>query len=223
MLFPVVAPLFLKETHGKKRKKHHSWTPPPMPPSPQEIFGFIKGLLTTIIPLNIALVQRQKIANCPPFPWNKQRIKGHSLTFCNCLLISPCRMLRRTLRSKWDSGTGRRWRWCRLLRHEKPTKEPTSDVSWVGSYPPSHHQGEPRKKPSYFPLHWMVNRDPYNGLWNNPYIPGSCNPLYNPTNQVFFIAQVTLHSLKLTVPENQWLEDEMSFLIIPCLTGQINC
>ena len=25
-------------------------------------------------------------------------------------------------------------------------------------------QGEPRKKPSYFPLYWMVNRDPYNGL-----------------------------------------------------------
>ena len=23
---------------------------------------------------------------------------------------------------------------------------------------------EPRKKPSYFPLYWMVNRDPYNGL-----------------------------------------------------------
>ena len=23
---------------------------------------------------------------------------------------------------------------------------------------------EPRKKPSYFLLYWMVNRDPYNGL-----------------------------------------------------------
>ena len=23
---------------------------------------------------------------------------------------------------------------------------------------------EPRKKPSYFPFYWMVNRDPYNGL-----------------------------------------------------------
>ena len=23
---------------------------------------------------------------------------------------------------------------------------------------------EPRKKPSYFPLYWFVNRDPYNGL-----------------------------------------------------------
>ena len=23
---------------------------------------------------------------------------------------------------------------------------------------------EPGKKPSYFPLYWMVNRDPYNGL-----------------------------------------------------------
>ena len=25
-------------------------------------------------------------------------------------------------------------------------------------------QIEPRKKPSYFPLYWMVNRDPYDGL-----------------------------------------------------------
>ena len=24
--------------------------------------------------------------------------------------------------------------------------------------------GEPRKKPSYFPLYWLVNRDPVNGL-----------------------------------------------------------
>ena len=23
---------------------------------------------------------------------------------------------------------------------------------------------EPRKKPSYFPLYWLVNRDPYNDL-----------------------------------------------------------
>ena len=23
---------------------------------------------------------------------------------------------------------------------------------------------EPRKKPSYFPLYWLVNRDPYSGL-----------------------------------------------------------
>ena len=23
---------------------------------------------------------------------------------------------------------------------------------------------EQRKKPSYFPLYWLVNRDPYNGL-----------------------------------------------------------
>ena len=27
-----------------------------------------------------------------------------------------------------------------------------------------HPSTEPRKKPSYFPLYWLVNRDPYNGL-----------------------------------------------------------
>ena len=32
------------------------------------------------------------------------------------------------------------------------------DIRFVGK---SH---EPRKKPSYFPLYWLVNRDPYNGL-----------------------------------------------------------
>ena len=36
---------------------------------------------------------------------------------------------------------------------------------------------EPRKKPSYFQLYWLVNRDPYNGLLKS---------LYNPTNQGFF-------------------------------------
>ena len=28
---------------------------------------------------------------------------------------------------------------------------------------------EPRKKPSYFPLYWLVNRDPYNGLLKSLY------------------------------------------------------
>ena len=32
--------------------------------------------------------------------------------------------------------------------------------------------------------YWLVNRDPYNGLWNNPLY--KYNPLYNLTNQVFF-------------------------------------
>ena len=36
-----------------------------------------------------------------------------------------------------------------------------SDQSWKGSLPLSY---EPRKKASYFPLYWLVNRDPYNGL-----------------------------------------------------------
>ena len=30
--------------------------------------------------------------------------------------------------------------------------------------PRTHISIEQRKKPSYFPLYWMVNRDPYNGL-----------------------------------------------------------
>ena len=30
-------------------------------------------------------------------------------------------------------------------------------------------QCEPRKKPSDFPLYWLFNRDPYNGLLQSPY------------------------------------------------------
>ncbi len=45
---------------------------------------------------------------------------------------------------------------------------------------------EPRKKPSYFPIYWMVNRDPYSGLLYSPYNWVGFHPLYNPTNQGFF-------------------------------------
>ena len=45
---------------------------------------------------------------------------------------------------------------------------------------------EPRKKPSYFSLYRLVNRDPYNGLLYSPYNWVVCHPLYNPTNWPFF-------------------------------------
>ena len=50
----------------------------------------------------------------------------------------------------------------------------------------ARNQIEPRKKPLlyYFPLYWLVNRGPYNGLI--PIYLGSIIPLYNPTNQGFF-------------------------------------
>ncbi len=42
---------------------------------------------------------------------------------------------------------------------------------------------EPRKKPSYFPLYCLVNRDPYNGLLYSLYHWVVCHPLYNTTYQ----------------------------------------
>ncbi len=43
------------------------------------------------------------------------------------------------------------------------------------------------KKRPYFPLKsWLVDRDPYDGLWNNPHITGQCNPLLYPKQPVFF-------------------------------------
>ena len=35
---------------------------------------------------------------------------------------------------------------------------------WFPLIRPAIKPSEPRKKPSYFPLYWFVNRDPYNGL-----------------------------------------------------------
>ena len=45
---------------------------------------------------------------------------------------------------------------------------------------------EPRKNPSYFPLYWLVNRDPYNGLLQSLYNWVGFHPLYQTTNQGFF-------------------------------------
>ena len=46
---------------------------------------------------------------------------------------------------------------------------------------------ELRKKPSYFPLYWLVYRDPYiNWLIKNPHILGSIITLYNLNNQGHF-------------------------------------
>ena len=49
------------------------------------------------------------------------------------------------------------------------------------------------KKPYYFPLYWLVNRDPYNGLLWFIIIPiylGSIIPCITQPTRVFFIAQV---------------------------------
>ena len=51
---------------------------------------------------------------------------------------------------------------------------------------------EPRKQPFYFPLFWLVNGDPYIGLWNNPYITGEfvIPDIRETTRGPFFIAQL---------------------------------
>ena len=45
------------------------------------------------------------------------------------------------------------WDWNMYLYHIIQAK-----------YLPAHNTFDPRKKPSYFPLYWLVNRGPYNGL-----------------------------------------------------------
>ena len=56
-----------------------------------------------------------------------------------------------------------------------------------------HPPSEPRNKPSYFPLYWLFNRDPYNGLSKSPYNWVVLkSPIYiyiHPEQPVCFIAQ----------------------------------
>ncbi len=51
---------------------------------------------------------------------------------------------------------------CKMLQNDPSL--PT-DPSWFRSA----WKSEPRKKTSYFPLYWLVTRDPYNGLLESPY------------------------------------------------------
>ena len=96
---------------------------------------------------------------------------------------------------------------CRLT---KKTLSPKTGVSLNGGTPnlppqvmiifsrsfPMGLLGKPTilGNPYYFPLYWLVNGDPYNGLWNNPYIPGQDVIPYitQPTRGPFFIAHVNV-------------------------------
>ena len=52
-----------------------------------------------------------------------------------------------------------------LFFHENEGTEPEPKVMKVfGADNFPFQTDEPRKKNSYFPLYWLVNRDPYNGL-----------------------------------------------------------
>ena len=59
---------------------------------------------------------------------------------------------------------------------------------------------EPRKKPSYFPLYWLVDRDPYNSLLYSPYNWIVFHPLYNPTSQGFSLTKTSTTSVPTNFP-----------------------
>ena len=52
------------------------------------------------------------------------------------------------------------------------------------------------KNPYYFPLYWLVNRDPYNGLLQSLYNWVVFHPLYTLNNQGFFTAQMTILAIQ---------------------------
>ena len=63
---------------------------------------------------------------------------------------------------------------------------------------------ELRKKLSYFPLYWLVYRDPYIWLIKIPiYLGRISSPIYNPTNQVFFFIAQICPQLHTTTPPPQ--------------------
>ena len=56
------------------------------------------------------------------------------------------------------------------------------------------HEPRKKKKKTYFPLYWLFNRGPYNGLNYNPHLTGQYNTLFSPTNQgPFFRGSHGLH------------------------------
>ena len=99
----------------------------------------------------------------------------------------------RIKQSKTTLKTGQNGSLCFLLLMAqavllKQTKEPrdTDQSVFFHSHVrftlflPMSDSLEPRKKTSYFPFYWLVNRDPYNGLWNNPHLSGYSAILYIP-------------------------------------------
>ena len=76
-----------------------------------------------------------------------------NLWFHSGVQQTRCRLVMKWRRGGWAHQSPRNLNW---------NYEPTNGKSGFFLY----IQGivEPRKKPSYFPLYWLVNRDPYNGL-----------------------------------------------------------
>ena len=70
-----------------------------------------------------------------------------------------------------------------------------------------HPPSEPRNKPSYFPLYWLFNRDPYNGLSKSPYnwvVLKSPIYIYTLNNQFVSLLKL-LVSLHPTCPSTAYL------------------
>ena len=88
-------------------------------------------------------------------------ISAHSGVFCH-RVVFPRKVSFRCLGNNWTPMTN--------------TKKRTS-MQRLGT------KIELRKKPSYFPLYWLVYRDPYIGLLKSPYNCVGFHPLYNLNNQ----------------------------------------
>ena len=87
--------------------------------------------------------------------------------------------------------------WCKcekehptLFRVHRGCIIPTMPVDCSEVGPECKRDFEPRKKNlSYFPLYWLYNRDPYDGLFWSPYITGHLN------NQGFFHCSLALQTV----------------------------
>ena len=59
------------------------------------------------------------------------------------------------------------------------------------------------KNPYYFPLYWLVNRDPYNGLWKSLYNWVGFHPIYNLNNQGPYVSLLKLFLATLSFSASQ--------------------
>ena len=75
---------------------------------------------------------------------------------------------------------------------------PNHHIVSLGRFTKQLWKSELRKKPSYFPLYWLVYRDPYIGLLKSPYTWVVFHPLYTVNNQGPFFqdAQVDVSGTK---------------------------
>ena len=120
------------------------------------------GTLPSVSLLNENPISFRRIPQLLLAPWNKQLRLGPVRRGSQSLQILQAHTLTRSLQcfkvaTPWEhqGNLANDWQLIKELIQSTSWCFPSSSFMFVSR--------EPRKKPSYFLLYWMVNRDPYNG------------------------------------------------------------